>query len=95
MVERPTLHLRLAFREDGKFWRAYYVPTSVGMGEALEICSVRANMVRGDEKLSEQFKALAKDLLNRAIRETMGAASEVKMWDEHLAPDNEGGAPKP
>ena len=84
---------RIAFREDGKFWRAYFASQMDSMKGAVELASVRVNLVRGDPELKKQFMSFAKACMNRAVVEVLGPDAKVTMWDEHDAPDQERGAP--
>jgi hypothetical protein len=84
---------RIAFREDGQWWRAYFVPTLDTMAGAVELASVRVKIVHGDAALKEQFMTFAKDLMNRAVVEVLGPDAKVTMWDTHDAPEHERGAP--
>ena len=85
---------RIAFREDGKFWRAYYAREMDSMQGAVELASVRVNLVRGDPELKQQFMSFAKACMNRAVVEVLGPDAKVTMWDEHAAPEHERGAPR-
>jgi hypothetical protein len=84
---------RIAFREDGQFWRAYFVRNVDSMQDAIELASVRINIVRGEPELQEAFKTFAKRLMNKAVVAVFGPDAKVTMWDEQAAPEDERGAP--
>lgn len=80
---------RLAFRIDGKFWRVYYAPNLGTMDGALELGSIRTNMIDGDNELTKRFKALFMDCANRAVADVFGTEAKIATWNEARAPARE------
>lgn len=87
MVEHANF--RIAFREDGEFWRAYFTKME-SMEGALELASVRITVVRGDPVLQDAFMSFAKGLMERAVLEVLGPKAKITSWNEpQIAPEHE------
>jgi hypothetical protein len=93
MTASVKKNFRIAFREDGAWWRCYFTSSLDSMKGAVELASVRINLMRGDPVMQEAFKDFAKLAMNKAIVEVIGPDAKVTMWDEMAAPEGERGAP--
>jgi len=66
---------RIAFREEGDRWNAYYaLPHS--MKGAIPLGSIRINIVRTHPDLKEAFIQLMREVLNHYLQEMLGREPE-------------------
>jgi hypothetical protein len=78
---------RLALREEGKFWNAYYaLPDS--MEDAILLGSIAMQFVAGNQERKDAFMGLMRESVADLIEETAGARPS---WPEgpHRAPEAE------
>ncbi len=80
------MSIRLAFREEGKWWNAYLAPMGSMVG-ATRVGSVRMNIVRSDSAAKEAFMAAKKVALATTIKGVIGV--EPTEWETRQAPESE------
>ena len=77
---------RLAFREEGTNWCAYYALQGTMEG-AIPLGSIRIGAVRGSVERRDQFVALMRGVIDDFLRDETG---ETPVWNElQVAPDHE------
>jgi hypothetical protein len=81
IVELP---LRLALREEGEFWNAYFAKQGT-MKDAILLGSIRLSLVRAPDR-KEQFMALMRGVFADMLKEVTG---QRPVWPEP------GGRPAP
>jgi hypothetical protein len=78
---------RLALREEGDFWNAYWAPHIDSMEGSVLIGCIRLNVVKG--KIHEDFIELMKNSFEVITEETIG---QTPTWSKpRTAPENERG----
>jgi len=62
---------RLALREEGDFWNAYWCPNTNNMDKSVLLGSIRLNVIKGSlredfiELMKSSFEILAKDVIGQ------------------------------
>jgi hypothetical protein len=78
---------RLAFREEGEFWNAYWAPYMDSMSGAVLLASIRFSAMRDNPAIKDSFMALAKTAFATVIKDITG---RTPTWAEaQPAPENE------
>jgi hypothetical protein len=78
---------RLAFRQEGAFWNAFWAPNQHNMDKALLIGSIRLSVVEG--RIREDFMDLMKASFDNIVKDKMG---RKPTWGApKAAPENERG----
>lgn len=85
MTDKSTQVGRIAFREEGDYWNAYFAAQD-SMQDAVLLGSLRMNAAHVPE-LKQQFIDLMKAVFSQACRETIGRAPA--WFRETPAPDSE------
>jgi hypothetical protein len=76
---------RLALREEGDFWNAYWCPNTDNMDKSILLGSIRLNVVKG--RIYEDYIKLMKDAFNVIAKETIG---QTPTWSKPKpAPEDE------
>lgn len=78
---------RLAFREEGKFWNAYYAQPNT-MENAIFIGSIQLRFVH-DKKRKKLFMRLMRDAVSDIIEEVSGVRPTWPEPEGHDAPEHE------
>jgi hypothetical protein len=87
MTDRPTTEAgRLALREEGECWNAYYAMPGTMVG-AIFLGSIRMGIVRDRPRRRAQFMALMREAVGDILKEVTG--SRPVSWDEREAPEDE------
>jgi hypothetical protein len=88
MTEKPATFQagRLALREEGQCWNAYYAMPHT-MVDALFLGSIRMGIIRNHPRRKAQFMALMREAVGDILKEATG--SGPVSWDERAAPDDE------
>ena len=84
---------RIAFREEGSLWVAYYADLETMEG-ALYLGSVQLKLVRDSDERKSRFMELMRDGVSAILLEQGG---ERPVWPEqpHVAPEHERGVAVP
>lgn len=86
MSENEKVYMRLALREEGKFWNAYLAKDD-GMKDSLLIASVLMKPIKENPQLKEDFMKLARAIISDAIEGALGVGAT---WnDPEPAPESE------
>lgn len=80
------LQFRLAFRIEGDFWNAYYVPHRYSMKDAILLGSLRLSLA-SIPSIKSKFMVMMKDAFNYHVRELTGRT--IKFNPPQVAPENE------
>jgi hypothetical protein len=76
---------RLAFRQEGEFWNAYWAPNQHNLNKAILIGCIRLNTVKG--QVREDFMQLMQNAFNVIVEDIM---DETPVWSKpKTAPENE------
>jgi hypothetical protein len=88
MIDKPAAIEagRLALREEGECWNAYYAMPGTMVG-ALFLGSIRMGIVRNHPRRKAQFMALMREAVGDILKDATG--SRPVSWDERPAPDDE------
>jgi hypothetical protein len=80
---------RLAFREEGEMWNAYWAPRQTSMEGAILLGSIRMGIaVEPSGRIKDGFMALMKRTLEVAVKDALG--TEVAAWNPpQVAPERE------
>lgn len=79
---------RIAFREEGHMWNAYYAQNDT-MKDALFLGSIRLKTVRSNVERRDRFIQLMRETVSEAMEESLGVAP---YWKEPVpAPEHERG----
>ena len=62
---------RLAMRQEGGYWNAYYAPPT-GMEQAVLLGSIRAASIVGNKKRKTEFMDMMRDVVSDLIEEAIG-----------------------
>lgn len=78
---------RLAMRQEGAYWNAYYAPHMASMGEAILIGSIKMTVIQKDMDLKNAFMMLMQGSVSVAIEDSIGVAPN---WSDPVtAPQHE------
>ena len=80
------MKIRIALREEGKFWNAYLALADTMEGAKL-IGSISMGAVRNDKKVKDDFLKLMKRVMSNAIKDTTG--TKPTDWEIGPAPEAE------
>lgn len=80
------MQVRLALREEGRFWNAYLALPGT-MTDAKLVGSIMIGAARKNPAVKEAFQALMQKVLADAIEDLTG--TRPKTWDERPAPESE------
>jgi F0F1-type ATP synthase membrane subunit a len=80
---------RLAMRQEGTMWNAYYALSDTMKG-AIPIGSIAMNAVRGNPERKDAFMGMMAEFVAEMLKEATGA-DVVDMTDVHPAPEHERG----
>jgi hypothetical protein len=79
---------RLALREEGDFWNAYYAMPGTMFG-AILLGSIQMGIIRDRPRRKAQFMALMREAVGDILKDVTG--SRPVSWDERPAPEDERG----
>lgn len=77
---------RLAMREEGEFWNAYFADTE-SMEDALLLGSIRMTCVRGHPHRKDQFMAMMRGIIDQGVKELYD--QDLKWNEPTPGPENE------
>lgn len=75
MSERP---FRLAFRVEGKEWRAWLAPL-YSMDGSILLGSIAFSLIENDPEIKAAFMAVMQKAVEHAVRDVLG--TKVESWD--------------
>ncbi len=76
---------RIAFRQEGEFWNAYWAETST-MNDAIHIGSIRMSIVIGNDDARQAFIDLVTKNVGEILEDMFGVDPA---WTEQQAPEHE------
>jgi hypothetical protein len=80
---------RLALRDEGEFWVAYFARSQDSMDGAIKLGSIRMSIVRGDRQMKQRFMELMQISYEQAVIDVTG---QIPTWGKPTAaPENERG----
>jgi hypothetical protein len=79
---------RLALREEGENWNAYYAMPGTMVG-AIFLGSIRMGLIRNRPRRKAQFMALMREAVGDFLKDATG--SRPVSWDERPADDDKAG----
>ena len=82
------MEIRIAFREEGKFWNAYLALPNTLQGAKL-IGSIMIGAVAQSPEVKQAFMDVMKQVLANAAKDISGET--IDEWIEKQAPENEQG----
>jgi hypothetical protein len=79
---------RLALREEGEFWNAYFAMPDT-MHDAILLGSIRTQIIRERPRRKAQFMALMREAMTDIIQQVSGERPEWPDAEGEPAPDHE------
>lgn len=77
---------RLALRDEGEFWVAYYAKPNT-MDGAIKLGSIRLHLIKENEELRSEFMTMMKNTVSASIETITGKSA---IWtNERIAPGHE------